>query len=171
MSELDLSIEWCPLWGLDDTFVNTGCGMQGKAITYLATLLTFLALDVAWLLLVAVGQFQRQLGAILEPQPNLAAAAALYIIFAAGLVVLAVRPALRHGSVGTAAAHGAMLGLTAYATFDLTSLAIIKGWTVGLALLDMAWGTLLSTVSALVGYAVGARAEGARANQRRERPP
>lgn len=129
-------------------------------VAYIASLLTFMALDAAWLMLVAIGQFQMLLGPILLPQPNLGAAAAFYLIYIGGLVFLAVRPALQLRSMGTAVSHGAVVGLTAYATFDLTSLAIIKGWTLDLALIDMAWGTALSAVAALAGYAAGRRIEG-----------
>ena len=54
--------------------------------------------------------------------------------------------------------NGALLGLTAYATFDLTNLAIINGWTLGLAALDMAWGTVLSAIAAVAGYLAGTAA-------------
>jgi uncharacterized membrane protein len=126
-------------------------------IAYLVTLAVFLAVDVVWLTTVAVPQFQAKLGSMLKPEPDLYAAAAFYLIYAAGLVYLAVRPALVQASAWTAASHGAMVGLTAYATFDLTSLAVVKGWTVGLAVLDMAWGTALSGASAVVGYLAAAR--------------
>ena len=102
-------------------------------IAFAASLLTFVVLDAAWLMLVGIGQFQAQIGPILRPQPNLMAAAAFYVIYASGLVFLAVRPALQQRSLGVAATNGAVLGLTAYATFDLTNLAVIKGWTLGLA--------------------------------------
>ena len=111
--------------------------LTGILVAYIATLIAFVALDVTWLMLVAVGLFQSQLGAILRPQPDLIAAAAFYPIYAGGLVMLAVRPALRARSLISAAANGAILGLTAYATFDLTNLAIIKGWTLGLALIEI----------------------------------
>ncbi len=127
-------------------------------LAFAASLLTFVVLDAAWLMLVAIGQFQAHIGPILNPQPNLMAAAAFYVIFASGLVLLAVRPALQQSSWAVGATNGAVLGLTAYATFDLTNLAVIKGWTLGLAMLDMAWGTALSCVAALAGYAAGMRA-------------
>lgn len=133
-------------------------------IVYAATLITFVVLDVAWLTLFAVGQFQSQLGAILRAQPMLSAAVAFYLIYAAGLVVLAVRPALQERSVRSATAKGAMLGLTAYATFDLTNLAIIERWTFGLALMDMAWGTFVSAVAAMIGCAIGLRISGSMPN-------
>ena len=46
---------------------------------------------------------------------------------------------------------GALFGFFAYSTYDLTNLAVIKNWPVGLTFLDMAWGTLVSGVSASVG--------------------
>jgi uncharacterized membrane protein len=123
----------------------------------LASLLTFVTLDAAWLSLVAIDLFQTQLGPILRPAPLVGAIVAFYLVYAAGLVVLAVRPALAGKSWRTAAALGAMLGLTAYATFDLTNLAVIDRWTVGLAVADITWGMAASTLTALAGYAAGRR--------------
>lgn len=137
---------------------------SASLIVYAATLVAFVVLDVAWLTLFAVGQFQSQLGAILRAQPMLFAAIAFYVVYAAGLVVLAVHPALQERSVRSATAKGAMLGLTAYATFDLTNLAIIERWTLGLALMDMAWGTFVSAVAAMIGCVVGLRISGSTAN-------
>ncbi len=122
-----------------------------------ATLLVFTVLDVTWLALVAVRLFERSIGPILRPSPQIAPAAAFYLIYAVGIVILAVRPALERGSSWVAAQLGAVLGLTAYATFDLTCLAIIQGWTTSLAAMDMLWGTVGTTVAALAGYATGAR--------------
>lgn len=122
------------------------------ALAYVATLLTFVALDAAWLLLVASGFFKSQLGALLREQPNLVAAALFYPIYAAGLVMLVVGPALRERSATAAALKGAVFGLTAYATFDLTNLAILEGWTLAVSLVDMAWGTIATPLACLAGY-------------------
>jgi uncharacterized membrane protein len=54
---------------------------------------------------------------------------------------------------------GALFGFFAYATYDLTNLATLKGWSVGIALLDLAWGAIVTGVSALAG-ALAARALG-----------
>lgn len=123
----------------------------------LATLSVFVILDAAWLTLVGLEMFQSQIGSILLPQPLLGAALAFYAIYAFGLVALAVQPALAARSIATAAAKGAVLGLTAYATFDLTNLAVIKGWTIGLAVTDIAWGVVASTFASMAGYAAGSR--------------
>ena len=121
------------------------------------TLVVFVGFDVAWLALVAVEMFQSQLGSILRPEPMLGAAIAFYPIYSFGLVALAVHPAIAARSLWIAAAKGALVGLTAYATFDLTNLAIIKDWTVGLAIVDIAWGVVVSTVASIAGTFVGLR--------------
>jgi uncharacterized membrane protein len=46
-------------------------------------------------------------------------------------------------------AHGALLGLVIYGGYDLTNLAILKGWPLGLSLLDIAWGITFSTLVSL----------------------
>jgi uncharacterized membrane protein len=127
------------------------------AAAFLATLVVFVVVDAAWLMLVAMKMFQRQLGAILRPEPVFGAAIAFYLIYTAGLVVLAIRPALAARSLTVAATHGAVLGLTAYATFDLTNLAVIRGWTIELAAFDIAWGVVASACASMAGYAASVR--------------
>jgi uncharacterized membrane protein len=119
---------------------------------FAATLIAFVALDAVWLVLVANAFFKSQLGALLRSQPDLAVAAVFYLIYTAGLVVLVVAPALREQSAKAVTWRGAVLGLTAYATFDLTNLAIIQGWTLAVTLVDIAWGTLASALASLAGY-------------------
>jgi uncharacterized membrane protein len=119
---------------------------------YFGTLIAFVALDAVWLFLVAGTFFKGQLGPLLRAEPDLVAASVFYAVYAAGLVVLVVAPALQVRSAMTAAWRGAVLGLTAYATFDLTNLAIIEGWTIAVAVVDIAWGIIGSMVAALVGY-------------------
>ncbi len=121
---------------------------------FIATLIAFVTIDAAWIALVAVGQFRAAIGDIMLPEPRLLPALAFYFVYTAGLVVLAIRPA---ASSGSAAVKGGVLGMTAYATFDLTNLAIIKGWTVPLALLDIGWGSFVSALAATVGFAVASR--------------
>lgn len=124
---------------------------------YAATLLAFLVIDAIWLASVAVNMFRQSLGPILRDQPDIGAALAFYLIYAGGLYALAVRPGAIGASWKTSARNGGILGLTAYATFDLTNLAIISGWTLGLAIVDMAWGTVVSMIAAVAGYATEVR--------------
>jgi uncharacterized membrane protein len=45
----------------------------------------------------------------------------------------------------------ALFGLIAYATYDLTNLATLKQWPIGLSLLDMGWGSAVSAIAAAAG--------------------
>lgn len=123
----------------------------------LGALVTILALDVAWLLLVAGPLFQSMIGPVLRETPLLAPALVFYVVFALGVAHFAVLPGLARGSVWTAIRDGALLGLVAYATFDLTSLAIIKGYTLKLALIDITWGALVAAAAAAAGFLLARR--------------
>jgi uncharacterized membrane protein len=70
------------------------------------------------------------------------------------VLIFAVLPALDAGSWGKALLQGALFGFFAYATYDLTNLATLKGWSPGIAMLDLAWGTVVTGLSATAGYLV-----------------
>jgi uncharacterized membrane protein len=122
---------------------------------YFATLAIFLAIDLTWLGIVARGLYQKFLGGLLRPQTNWAAAVIFYLIFVLGILIFAVNPALQAGSMGKGLLLGALYGLFTYATYDLTNLATLKGWSVPITIIDMAWGTILSTCVAWISYMIG----------------
>ena len=117
---------------------------------YGAVFFTMVAIDMVWLRLIAVQWYADGMGPLLSNSPNLWAAAAFYLLFPVGLLIFAVFPA-EDASVLKAVTMGALFGFFAYSTYDLTALAVIKNWPVGLTFLDMAWGTIVSGVSAGVG--------------------
>ena len=117
---------------------------------YGAVFVTMVAIDIVWLRLIAVQWYADGMGPLLSNSPNLWAAAAFYLLFPVGLLVFAVFPS-EDASVVKAMTMGALFGFFAYATYDLTALAVIKGWPVGLTFLDMAWGTIVSGISAGAG--------------------
>ncbi|MEZ5773804.1 MAG: DUF2177 family protein [Hyphomicrobiaceae bacterium] len=125
-------------------------------LAYLVTLVVFVAIDLVWLGVVAHGYYRERIGALLLAEPQLGAAAAFYLLYAAGVVYFAVMPGLDAGSPMKAAQQGAVLGFIAYATYDLTNLATLKGWSLSLAVVDMAWGTVLTgAVAAITVWALG----------------
>jgi uncharacterized membrane protein len=69
-----------------------------------------------------------------------------------GFVILAIVPALAEGGWVKALLFGAVLGLVAYGTYDITNLSTLKGWSTRLTLIDIAWGTALTAVSATIGW-------------------
>lgn len=119
-------------------------------LVYLAVFVTMVVIDMVWLRVIAVQWYADGMGPLLTDSPNLFAAAAFYLLFPVGLVIFAVMPG-ETSSLLKVATMGALFGFFAYATYDLTALAVIKNWPVGLTLLDMAWGTLVSGVSAAAG--------------------
>ena len=116
---------------------------------YAATLVALGALDFLWLGFIAKSFYQAEVGSLMLSRPNLAPAAVLYALLAGGLLAFAIVPA---ESLGRAALAGAFLGLVVYGVYDLTNLAVLSGWTLRVALADMAWGTVLSTAAACLGY-------------------
>ena len=117
---------------------------------YAAVFASMVVIDMIWLRLIAVQWYADGMGPLLSNSPNLWAAAAFYLLFPVGLLIFAVFPS-EDMSVIKAVVMGALFGFFAYATYDLTALAVIKDWPVGLTFLDMAWGTLVSGVSAGAG--------------------
>ena len=128
--------------------------MTRIALAYAATAIVFCALDFLWLGFVAKGYYQSQVGTLLLDKPNLPVAALFYALYIIGVLVFAVLPALDAGSWGKALLQGALFGLFAYATYDLTNLATLKGWSAGLAMLDLAWGAIVTGASATAGFLV-----------------
>jgi len=128
--------------------------MTRFAVAYVVTLAVFCGLDFLWLGFVAKGYYQSQLGALLLDKPNIPVAVLFYALYVVGVLVFAVLPALDSGHWSRALLQGALFGFFAYATYDLTNLATLKGWSAGVALLDLGWGTLVTAVSATAGYLV-----------------
>jgi uncharacterized membrane protein len=83
------------------------------------------------------------MGDLLRDSPNVPAAVAFYALFLAGLVYFAIAPAVDGGTLGDALLKGALFGLVTYATWDLTNLAVLKGFPAAIVPIDMAWGTAL----------------------------
>ena len=133
--------------------------MRDKLIAFAGVAVTMLVLDFAWLSLMHGPVYQRLLGPILSESVNYPAAAAFYLIYAAGTVFFAVRPALESGNWGDALRRGAALGLLAYATYDLSNLATLKAWSLPVSLLDMAWGSALTAAAASAGTVLALRLE------------
>ena len=119
-------------------------------IAYLASLLTMVGLDFVWLRSTSDALYRRDLGPLLAQDPKLAIAALFYILYAAGIVIFAVRPALDSADWRPAAFFGALFGFFAYATYDLTNFATMKVWSLRVTLLDIGWGALVTAATASV---------------------
>jgi uncharacterized membrane protein len=127
------------------------------ATAYGVTFLAFVLIDVPYLMTAGVPMFRAVLGEVLLQEPRLAPAILFYLLFPAGIVYFAGRPALADGSLVTAAVKGAAFGFFAYMTYELTNHATLRLWSWNLVVLDTLWGTFLTAASAVIGVAVARR--------------
>jgi len=126
--------------------------MREWMIGYAAAGVAFLVLDLIWLSTVGRALYWPTIGPILAERTNIPAAVAFYVLYIAGILLLAVQPGLKAQSLMVACGTGALLGLIAYGTYDLTNLATLKTWTIKVALVDMAWGSVLTAIGAGAAY-------------------
>lgn len=121
---------------------------------FLATGTVLLILDVIWLTSM-IGVYRQHLGELLYDGVRMGPAVAFYLLYVTGIVVLAVLPAVDSGAGWQKAAMtGALLGLFAYGTYDLTNQATLKVWPTFITVMDLAWGTFLTATTAAAGAAV-----------------
>lgn len=109
-------------------------------------------LDFLWLTVVAKKLYAQELGSLLLAKPNMGAALAFYAIYLIGVVAFVIVPALDKGSWLHALGFGALFGLVAYATYDLTNLATLKGFSSKIVAIDLLWGALLTAAVCAGAY-------------------
>ncbi len=120
--------------------------------TYGLTLLVFLAIDFLWLGVIAKRFYENYLGHFLRDQVNWPAAFLFYLLFVLGLMVFVVLPAFKANAWFQSLLFGMLFGLVTYATFDLTNLALLKGWPTTVVFVDILWGMFLSSTVSTAGY-------------------
>ena len=129
-----------------------GAPMLKILATYVPTLLIMLVIDAAWLGLVALPMFRAALGADLLTF-RAAPGVLFYLLYAAGIMVF-VLPAAG-GDWRMTLLYGALFGLFAYGTYELTNYATLKPWTATLAMADMAWGMVVTAATSTLGMLAG----------------
>jgi len=124
---------------------------------YLSFLITLIAIDLVWLLGVAKNLYQQEMGDLMATEPKLIAGLAFYLLYALGVSIFVIAPALSKQSWLYAVQYGALFGLFCYMTYDLTNLAVIRNFPTGLAFIDIAWGSAVTALAAGAAYWVGNR--------------
>ena len=114
------------------------------------TVLVFMGIaDAVWLTTMTERFYRPALGSLLRETPSWAPAIGFYLLYAAGVIVLIVSPALEHDyALGRVAFTGAALGVIAYGTYDLTNQATVRGWDARVTVVDIAWGGALTAAAA-----------------------
>jgi uncharacterized membrane protein len=124
---------------------------------YASFLVTLIAIDLIWLLGIAKNLYRDQMGDLMANEPKLIAGLAFYLLYALGVCIFVIVPALSKQSWIYALQYGALFGLFCYMTYDLTNLAVIRGFPTQLALIDVAWGSFVTAVCSGIAYWVGSR--------------
>lgn len=124
-------------------------------IAYGVAAVSFLAFDIVWLRWAAGNLYKPVIGEIMAEKFNAGAAVAFYLIYIAGICWFAIRPGLEGGGVREAMLNGILLGALCYATFDLTSQAVMKVWATHVSVLDILWGAFVTgAASSIACWAV-----------------
>lgn len=131
--------------------------MKKFFLGYVGSALGMLTLDTIWLSTMADRLYRPQLGPLLADEFRLGPALAFYALYLLGVVYFAVFQALNISSWSKAALNGALLGLVAYGTYDLTNQATLVRWPVVVTLLDLSWGAFLTASTAVTGYLLARR--------------
>lgn len=120
---------------------------------FIQSLVAFLAIDSIWITQVASPWMKKVVPHLMSSTPNLLAAGLFYVIYLSTLLYLLVIPALTSKlPLNSLLTQSFLFGFAAYATYDLTNLAVMRGYTWGLALADMFWGGILTMVTVLIVY-------------------
>lgn len=126
-------------------------------VIYSSFLITFLVIDFIWLLGIAKNLYRSEMGPLMATEPRLWIGLAFYLLYALGVSIFVVYPAIAKHSFIYALGFGALFGFFCYMTYDLTNAAVIQGFPVKLALIDIVWGTFVTAVSASVAYSISSR--------------
>lgn len=127
--------------------------MTKYLIAYAAAAVIFGALDAIWLRWAGENFYRPVIGEIMADEFRVAPAALFYLLYLCGMVWFAIRPGLESGQVTTALLNGVLLGALCYATYDLTSQAVLKVWATKISVVDILWGAFATgTTSALATY-------------------
>ena len=118
--------------------------MNRYAALYLVTLLVIVPLDFLFLGVVARDFFTSQVGNMLG-EIKLAPAVLFYLLYVVGIIIFVSGGA--HANAQSTLLYGALFGLFCYATFDLTSLSLLRHWSWPVAIVDISWGAVVTAVS------------------------
>jgi uncharacterized membrane protein len=126
----------------------TRIAMPKLIVTYLASMVWMFILDLIWLSQLAQPMYQQGIGHLMAKQANLLYAGIFYTVFVFGLIWYAIRPYRQQAGVKPSILAGAMYGFFIYASYEFTNLALLRDWPLGMSLIDIGWGVLLSGATA-----------------------
>ena len=119
---------------------------------FIAVAIPLIIMDAIWLTTMSKF-YAKHFGSLMADHPVWIAAIIFYIIYIIGIVVFVVSPALSLSLPWySVLLRGALFGIVAYATYDLTNQATLAGWSPLVTVIDLAWGACLTGVGSVVAY-------------------
>ena len=125
--------------------------MNRYVVLYLATLFVLVPLDFLFLGIIAKDFLTSQVGNMLG-ELKLVPAVLFYLLYVVGVVIFV--SGSPSATWQTTLLFGALFGFFCYATFDLTSLALLRNWSWAVASVDIGWGAVVTAVSSTAGLLV-----------------
>lgn len=112
---------------------------------YAAAVIAVGLLDTFWHGYAARDFYLREIGLLAHGEVEFLPAALFYSLYPAGLAFLVIQG--QPASTEDAAFHGSVIGLLSYGAYELTNLASITGWSPTWSLLEIGWGTFMSSAA------------------------
>ena len=125
--------------------------MWNLVLAYISIVVVMLVLDAVWLGWLAKNFYRRGLSRAVVFEVRWWAAMFFYVLHPAGTLFFAV---LGYEEVPAILLRGAFFGLVTYGTYNLTNLATVRHWPLGVALVDMVWGACLTMLAALAAATI-----------------
>jgi len=122
---------------------------------YAVTVPVFFFVDMLWLGVIARNFYRDALGHLMAPSVKWAAVIGFYLMFIVGILIFAVIPGLRKGSLSWTILYGGLFGFFTYATYDLTNLATLADWPAKMAVVDIIWGVALCSLVSGASFLIG----------------
>ena len=120
-------------------------------IATLIASIIFLIIDFIWLSFATKSFYRPLIGNLLSDKPVMWAAALFYILYVFGMAIIVIQPCIDSERIFKTIYTGFIFGLVAYGTYNLTNMAVLKGWSPTVTFVDMFWGGSLTAFSATTG--------------------
>jgi len=124
---------------------------------YVGVLIVFVIFDAVWLGLIAVDFYAETIGHLMAENVNWGAAVVFYAMYIGGIAHFVSIPASEVGDLRKAVVNGALFGIIAYGTYDLTNFATLRDWPLKVVVADMLWGGFITASAAIGGFMAAKR--------------
>jgi uncharacterized membrane protein len=116
---------------------------QLSLVQFFITLILFASIDSLWLFTTSA-IYKKHLTHLLSADINWIGVLLFYPLYALGLYVFVIKQFKPDQSLINLFLHGALFGIIAYGTYDLTNYATLKDWPAFLVVVDVLWGAFIS---------------------------